>query len=56
MAYFGGEEDKNAERLRNLIVDENEPLRISLAATLEVNDFMVTTASAVSDTLHLMDT
>ena len=48
--------EKNVERLRILIVDDNEPLRISLAAALELNKFMVTTAAAVSEALHLIDT
>ncbi len=45
-----------AEKLRMLIVDDNETLRVSLAAALELNNFVVTTAAAVSEALHLIDT
>ena len=49
--------EKNiAEKLKILIVDDNETLRISLAAALEVNNFVVTKAAAVVEALHLIDT
>jgi DNA-binding response OmpR family regulator len=50
------QKDQNVERLRILIVDDNEPLRVSLAAALELNKFTVTIAAAVSGALHLIDT
>jgi DNA-binding NtrC family response regulator len=48
-------ENDNEERLKILIVDDNEALRVSLAAALEVNRFAVTDAAPVSDALHLID-
>jgi DNA-binding response OmpR family regulator len=48
-------DNNNEERLKILIVDDNEALRISLAAALEVNRFAVTIAASVSDALHLID-
>ena len=45
-----------AEKLKILIVDDDETLRITLSAALEANNFTVTTAGAVSDALHLIDT
>jgi DNA-binding response OmpR family regulator len=50
------QKDQSVERLRILIVDDNEPLRVSLAAALELNKFTVTIAAAVSGALHLIDT
>jgi CheY-like chemotaxis protein len=39
-----------------LVVDDNEAVRTSLRAVLEVNQFPVTTAANVGEALHLIDT
>jgi DNA-binding response OmpR family regulator len=44
-----------AGKLKILIVEDNEPLLISLAAALELNNFHVTTAGNVGAALHLID-
>jgi DNA-binding response OmpR family regulator len=40
---------------RILVVDDNEQVRTSLGAVLELNQFQVTTAGSVSEALHLVD-
>jgi ActR/RegA family two-component response regulator len=39
-----------------LLVDDNDSVRTSLKAVLEINTFLVTTAAKVGDALHLIDT
>jgi DNA-binding response OmpR family regulator len=46
----------NTKCARILLVDDNEVVRTSLKAVLEVNGFRVTTAANVGDALHLIDT
>jgi DNA-binding response OmpR family regulator len=41
---------------RVLLVDDNEAVRTSLKAVLEISEFHVTTAANVGDALHLIDT
>ena len=43
------------ERPRILVVDDNEQVRTSLGAVLELNEFQATTAASVSEALHLID-
>ena len=40
---------------RILVVDDNEQVRTSLGAVLELNHFQATTAGSVSEALHLID-
>jgi DNA-binding response OmpR family regulator len=40
---------------RVLVVDDNEQVRTSLGAVLELNQFQATTAASVSEALHLID-
>jgi DNA-binding response OmpR family regulator len=40
---------------RILVVDDNEQVRTSLGAVLELNQFQATTAASVSEALHLID-
>jgi CheY-like chemotaxis protein len=44
-----------SEQPRILVVDDNEMVRTSLAAVLEVNQFQVTAAANVGEALHLID-
>src|ERR1700684_3173271 len=44
-----------SEHPRILLVDDNEMVRTSLTAVLEVNKFHVTTAANVAEALHLID-
>lgn len=46
--------DGKTEQSKILVVDDNEPLRSSLKAVLEVNQFLVTTAEDVGEALHLI--
>ena len=48
-------EIKPSEHPRILLVDDNEMVRTSLTAVLEVNKFHVTTAANVAEALHLID-
>lgn len=43
-----------SEKLKILVVDDNEPLLLSLAAAFELNDFHVRTAGNVREALHLI--
>ncbi len=43
------------EKPRILVVDDNEQVRTSLGAVLELNEFQATTAASVSEALHLID-
>ena len=45
---------ENTEQPKILVVDDNEQVRTSLKAVLEVSHFRVTTATSVSDALHLI--
>ncbi len=45
----------STEQPRILVVDDNEQVRTSLGAVLELNHFQVTTAGSVSEALHLVD-
>jgi CheY-like chemotaxis protein len=47
--------DKTAQP-RILLVDDNQSVRLSLKAVLEVSEFQVTTAASVAEALHLIDT
>jgi DNA-binding NtrC family response regulator len=47
--------DKTAHP-RILLVDDNEAVRLSLKAVLEVSQFQVTTAASVAEAIHLIDT
>jgi DNA-binding response OmpR family regulator len=44
------------DKPRILLVDDSEPVRISLGKVLTISDFQVTTASCVGEALHLIDT
>lgn len=44
------------EQSKILVVDDNEQVRTSLKAVLELNQFRVTTAANVTEALHLIDT
>ena len=44
------------EAPRILLVDDNDAVRTSLCAVLQVNRFLVTTAASVGEALHLIDT
>jgi CheY-like chemotaxis protein len=46
---------KNTEQPKILVVDDNEQVRTSLKTVLEISHFRVTTATNVSDALHLID-
>ena len=46
-------QESAAEKLKILIVDDEG---ITLSAALEANNFTVTTAGAVNDALHIIDT
>ena len=46
---------KEAEQPRVLLVDDNEMVRTSLRAVLEINQFAVITAANVGEALHLID-
>ena len=45
---------ENTEQPKILVVDDNEAVRTSLKAVLETSQFRVTTATNVSDALHLI--
>ena len=45
---------ENTEQPKILVVDDNEQVRTSLKAVLEASQFRVTTATNVSDALHLI--
>jgi CheY-like chemotaxis protein len=47
---------ENMEQPKILVVDDNEQVRTSLSAVLEVSQFRVTTAASVSEALHFIDT
>jgi CheY-like chemotaxis protein len=47
---------ENMEQPKILVVDDNEQVRTSLKAVLEINQFRVTTATSVSEALHFIDT
>ncbi len=49
-------ENEATKRTKVLLVDDDDAVRSSLQAILEVNKFHVTTASNVSAALHLIDT
>lgn len=49
-------ENSTTKRTKVLLVDDDEGVRSSLRAILEVSKFHVTTASNVSEALHLIDT
>jgi DNA-binding response OmpR family regulator len=44
-----------SEQSRILVVDDNEMVRTSLTAVLEINQFQVTAAASVGEALHLID-
>jgi DNA-binding response OmpR family regulator len=46
----------NTEQPKVLVVDDHEPVRTSLKAVLEINQFQVTTAASVDEALQLIDT
>lgn len=46
----------NTTKSKILLVDDNEVVRTSLKAVLQINQFHVTTAANVGDALHLIDT
>jgi DNA-binding response OmpR family regulator len=46
---------ESSEQSRILLVDDNEMVRTSLTAVLEVNKFRVTAAANVAEALHLID-
>jgi DNA-binding response OmpR family regulator len=46
---------ESSEQSRILLVDDNEMVRTSLRAVLEVNKFRVTAAANVAEALHLID-
>ena len=48
--------EKTEEQPKILVVDDNEEVRTSLRAVLEVSQFRVTTATNVGEALHLIDT
>jgi DNA-binding response OmpR family regulator len=48
-------ENEKAERTKILLVDDNEQVRTSLRAVLEVSQFQVTAAANVSEALHFID-
>jgi DNA-binding response OmpR family regulator len=56
MATTYGNKSSSTERLATkiLVVDDNENVRTSLRAVLEMNQFVVTTASSVSEALELI--
>jgi CheY-like chemotaxis protein len=45
---------ENTAQPKILVVDDNEAVRTSLKAVLEASQFRVTTATNVSDALHLI--
>ena len=47
---------EKAEQPKILLVDDNEQVRTSLCAVLEVSQFRVTAATNVGEALHLIDT
>lgn len=49
-------EETKIEQPKILLVDDDESVRTSLAAVLEISKFGVTTAASVAEALHLIDT